>query len=600
MRRSLFPVIVAFGLVMAGTSSAFAEEPAPTVSVKATPGKKICKITDAKLGELSGIVATRSGFIVINDSTDVASRKRVFFLDDECQITAEVAFSGNGPRDTEDLILSPDGRTLWIADTGDNGVRESPPTYRETIGLWSMPADGSARPKIHRLSYPRGDYHDAEALLLDGDGTPLIVTKEIGKPAYIYQPTGPLQTNNTTGVPLKRVGQITLSATETPGNPFARIGNRSIDGGAIAPGGGRVVLRTYTDALEWDVTGGDVLAALQTKPRTTALPNEPGGEAITYSADGRTFFTVSDMNGDVSTANYIEQYTPATTVAAVKKNAAADSGSRKAWYSDLTIDDINYLVGGVGLLGLILVGAGIIGIVAHRRRLEETGVEAEDAGGPSEADPANELIGVGGTPNRTGNVYHGAPASAPAPAPAPAAARSGPAGSVYGGATAAGGQRGSGVYGGAGGQQQGRPAGGQQQPARGAQQPVRGGQEPVRGGQQPVRGGQQAPVRAGQPPAGGQPRPGAPSARGGQPPPHGGQPPARGGAYGTPPAQQPAPPTRGTHPPAQGPAHRPQVPGGVYGQPAGGADGGRPVRDAYADVDDRPEDRHDNPGYSRR
>ena len=138
---------------------------------------------------------------------------------------------------------------------------------------------------LHRLSYPEGDYHDAEALLLTGDrhaadhhqGARQAGRRSTSRPA-------PLKTDNETGVPMKKVGELTVPATETPGNTVARIGNKTIDGGAIAPGGGKVVLRTYTDALEWDVTGGDVLAALKTKPRTTGLPNEPFGEAITYSA----------------------------------------------------------------------------------------------------------------------------------------------------------------------------------------------------------------------------------------------------------------------------------------------------------------------------
>src|ERR1044071_7223035 len=116
MRRLVFPVIAALGLVMVGPSSAFADDPAPTVSVKATAGKKVCKISDTRLDELSGLVATSSGFIVINDSTDIASHKKVFFLDSACKVKNEVAYSGNGPRDTEDMILSPDGKTLWIGD----------------------------------------------------------------------------------------------------------------------------------------------------------------------------------------------------------------------------------------------------------------------------------------------------------------------------------------------------------------------------------------------------------------------------------------------------------------------------------------------------
>ena len=50
--------------------------------------------------------------------------------------------------------------------------------------------------------------------------------------------------------------------TTTAANTVAQIGNKTIDGAAIAPGGAKVALRTYTDALEWDVKNGDVLVDL--------------------------------------------------------------------------------------------------------------------------------------------------------------------------------------------------------------------------------------------------------------------------------------------------------------------------------------------------
>ena len=31
---------------------------------------------------------------------------------------------------------------------------------------------------LHRLTYPDGKPHDAEALLIDADGTPIIITKD--------------------------------------------------------------------------------------------------------------------------------------------------------------------------------------------------------------------------------------------------------------------------------------------------------------------------------------------------------------------------------------------------------------------------------------
>ncbi|WP_203759929.1 hypothetical protein, partial [Paractinoplanes deccanensis] len=487
MRRLVFPVIVASGLVMVGPSSAFADDPAPVVSAPSVAGKKMCKIADKRLDEISGLVATKTGYIAINDSANSAEKKQIFFLNTKCAVTKAVPYSGKGPNDTEDMILSADQKTLWIADIGDNSFDDDA-KRRESIGLWKMPVTGATEPVLYRLTYPAGDYHDAEALLLNGNGTPLIITKEIGAPAGVYQPTAALKTGKT-GVPMKRVAEITVSGTQTAGNPFARIGNKTIDGGAIAPGGGKVVLRTYTDAVEWDVTNGDVLGAFKGKPRTTGLPNETLGEAITYSPDGKYFYTTSDMSGDTTAANYILRYTPATTVAKAASGGA--EGDDKKWYADLELSDITYAVAGVGVLGLILVGVGVFGIVRFRKRVAtEPDEPVEDFKNPLDGEPETELIGVGGTPQRAG-VYGGGarPSTTNGAASGPvygankkAAAAGVPA--AAGAAAGAGAGAGAGVYGGAkgGGGPQGQPYGRPAAPGgagagRGAQgQPARGPQ----------------------------------------------------------------------------------------------------------------------------
>ncbi|MFI5888693.1 hypothetical protein ACIA5D_01090 [Actinoplanes sp. NPDC051513] len=577
MRRLVFPVIAAVGLVMAGPSSAFADDPAPTVSVKATAGKKMCKVTDPRLDELSGIVATKTGFIVINDSTNVDSHKKVFFLDTKCKVTDDVPYSGKGPLDPEDLILSPDGKTLWIADIGDNNYNKEDGTRREKIALWKMPADGSKKPALYRVKYPAGDYHDAEALLLTGNNIPLIVTKEIGK-ANVYEPSGPLVANSEDAVALKKVATLTISATETDGTPIARIGNKSIDGGAIAPGGGKVTLRTYTDALEWDVQGNDVLAALKGKPRYTGLPNEPLGEAITYSSDSKYYYTVSDMNGDEETANNILQYTPSTEAAVIKKSSAAAEGGGKAWYSDLTIDQITYGVGAIGLVGLVLVGVGVLGIARHRKRLAEMPptVDLDDPPG----DPETELIGVGGAAGQRAGVYGGARSG-------PVAGGSGP---VYGGAQ----QRGGGpAYGGGAPQYARSPQGGGQ----GGGQPPRGPQRPQQPGRNGVYGAPGGGQQYGQPPRG--PQQGQRPQRPAGPPPGG-----QGGM------QQPRPQQGGGPRPPQGGRQQPPRGQGVYGQPNGRDGAPRPPQRGgderdfrsegrFDERDFRPEGRFDNPGYRR-
>ncbi|MBM2617747.1 hypothetical protein JIG36_19505 [Actinoplanes sp. LDG1-06] len=569
MRRLVFPVIVASGLVMIGSSAAFAEDPAPTVSAPSVAGKKMCEIKDERITEASGLVATRTGYVVINDSTDTSANKRIFFLNTKCEVTDAVKYSGKGQLDPEDLILSPDGKTLWVADIGDNNFDND--KSRPTIGLWSLPATGKGEPVLHRLSYPEGDKHDAEALLLNGDGTPLIVTKEIGRPAGVYQPTAPLKDNNEEGVPMRRVAEIQPSATQTAGGPYARIGNKTISGGAVAPGGGKVALRTYTDALEWDVPNGDVLAAIKGKPRTTGLPNETLGEAIAYSPDGKYFYTTSDMNGEKEPPNYILRYTPATKIATVAKEAGEDSGG--AWYANLELSDITYAVGGVGLLGLILVGVGALGIMRHRKRVAASPVVSDDDDkdfkNPLEGEPETELIGVGGAPQRNG-VYGGARSG---PVNGSSGAKSGVYGGAGGSGAGANGQRpGNGVYGGSG------PAKGGQQPARAG---VYGGAKPPQG-QQPPRGPQGQPPRGpqGQPPRGPQGQP--PRGPQGQPPrgPQG-QPPR--GPQGQPPRGPQGQPPRGPQgQPPRGPQGQPprgpqgQPPRGPQGQPPRGPQGQQP------------------------
>ncbi|MEV4119834.1 hypothetical protein [Micromonospora sp. NPDC049645] len=264
---------------------------APTASTAATSttgaaaGTAVCQVRDERLREISGMVATDDGYVVINDGADDEARRRIFFLDRRCAVVRAVPFPSQ-PRDTEDLAIGRDG-TVWVADIGDNDGS------RPTVGVWRL-APGATRPVLHRMTYPDRP-HDAEALLLDASGRPLIVTKGGSGTVYLYAPSSALRPDATT--PMAALGQVTLPTTTTS-NPFSFLGRGVVTGAASAPDGRRVVLRSYADAFEYDVPDGDVVRALTAgKPRITPLPDEPQGESITYSRDGRSLLTVSESAG---------------------------------------------------------------------------------------------------------------------------------------------------------------------------------------------------------------------------------------------------------------------------------------------------------------
>lgn len=325
--------------------------PAVAAAAVAEGAQIACVVDDERVGELSGLVATPTGYIAINDSHWDASAIRIFYLDKKCKLTKSVRYP-TAARDPEDLALAKDG-TLWVADVGDN---YNAAVRRTTIALWKL-APGGKTPVIHRLTYPDGP-HDAEALLLAPDGTPILVTKELSGRSGVYVPERPLEAKTADGVPLKRVGALRLPESTTP-NFLDGIGRRLVTGGAVSPDGRHVVVRTYADAFEWDVTDGDIVAALTDgEPRATPLPDEQQGEAITYTPDGAAFITACD---EPAGPTALRRYTPAA-----RPSPSPPAADGPAVLAGDAAGTPNRLLFAAGITGLVLVGLGLIGMMLRR------------------------------------------------------------------------------------------------------------------------------------------------------------------------------------------------------------------------------------------
>ena len=341
------------------------------------PGEPVCQITDPRLNELSGLAAVDDGYIVINDSVPPGRDDMlpIFFLNQNCEVVGEQGYFPGRPLDPEDLEYDWSRNVLWIGDTGDNqalGTSDGQP--RPTVALWRVDLDGDRTPLIHRFRYPDGQPRDAEALILDNHGMPIIITRNVGV-AELFRPPE-LAPNNPPeqAVTLERVGEFTPPDTGSEHSflPSAAA-RRTVTGASAAPDGTRVVVRTYTDAFEFDVLDGDVAAAITTGvPRVTPLPDEPQGEAITYTPDGEQFLTVSEVPGDaIDFTPQILSDTPTPPAPPAPEPADDESPPTAAgggFSLFNSVQSIINLIAAVGVLGLLLVVAGVIGIVRARRR----------------------------------------------------------------------------------------------------------------------------------------------------------------------------------------------------------------------------------------
>jgi len=264
-----------------------------------------CTVTDPRLDQISGMVASRGALYVVNDTAPVtvwqldrrcrAVRQTILTLPRAHDPRATLRSSGEKAVDLEDMGVAADG-ALWLADTGGNtDSRSAVSLYRWVPGR-TLDSARAGRPVTrddpipavnavsrYDLRYPDGPA-DVEALLVTLTGQIVLVSKARTGVATVYQADTPLKPVTT----LHRVGTLDLR----PWLPRRTGGALAVTGGAVSPDGVRFVLRTPGAALEWDAPDGDVVAALRTGvPRKLALGRSRQGEAITYSTDGSALLT---------------------------------------------------------------------------------------------------------------------------------------------------------------------------------------------------------------------------------------------------------------------------------------------------------------------
>jgi hypothetical protein len=231
----------------------------------------------AELPEASGLAASRKvpgRLWAHNDS----GRPVLFALDARGAVTGRLQLTGVKVEDWEAIAVGPcaGGSCIYVADIGDNDAARK----RITVYRVPEPADGNGSVAVtdaFHATYPDGA-HDAEALLVGGDGRLHVVTKGETGPIALYRFPSELRSGATHQ--LERVG------TRATAKPAA---SGRITDGSVSANGEWVVLRTESSGTFY--RAADLLAGQWREvSRVDLAPlKEPQGEGIAFGNDNTVF-----------------------------------------------------------------------------------------------------------------------------------------------------------------------------------------------------------------------------------------------------------------------------------------------------------------------
>ncbi len=295
------------GTGLGETASETPDAPAPATSAVPTPtvsAAHVARLAAGVADEASGVAAataTPGAFFVVDDPTGTDG---VVAVDGNGTLLARISVAGMSAGNAEALAAGTCGtipiadsdapptgdvRCLYAGDIGDQVGRKHITIYRFAEPGLSPPPDGPVPADAWDYTYP-DQPQDAESLLVDSDGSLLIITK----PAHKKGPVAAHRVYRAQpgGGELQQVGEF--SPPEPPLALQSLVTGNVVTDAAALPG--RVLLLTYDQIIEY--TAPDPAAPLATfsswPQHNLPKPEQIQSEGIAPTADGCGYAVVSE------------------------------------------------------------------------------------------------------------------------------------------------------------------------------------------------------------------------------------------------------------------------------------------------------------------
>jgi hypothetical protein len=290
--------ILAIAILLGSIVLAYSHHQAQEQSKEYEAPAQIATLENQVINESSGIAASRRNkdiFWTHNDSGDDAF---IYAIDRQGKHRGTWRVTGAKAQDWEDIAVWKDAKSgksyLYAGDIGNNSRKREFLTVYRTLEPVIKPEDAAttkekpaqtAAAEAINLHYPEGNF-DAETLMIHPQtGDLYIVTKVMRSAAKVFKLKAPFMQQ-------KEATLVQVAEVEVPQSMKG-----FLTGGDISPDGHRVVLCDYFAAYEITLPDkkGIAFDEIWKQPvQPINLGKRKQGEAICYSADGRSLLATSE------------------------------------------------------------------------------------------------------------------------------------------------------------------------------------------------------------------------------------------------------------------------------------------------------------------
>lgn len=245
-------------------------------------GRKLMGEVDRKLlSEASGLAASRVFDNVLYTHNDSGGLPVIYKMDTTGNILGEIHLKGADNRDWEDIAVGPGpekGKSyIYVGEIGDNQGKAASIKILRFEEPQTSEDSSSVEPYMMEMTYPNGP-RDAETLMVDPwNGDVLIVSKRDSS-NVLYRLRQEEDAKDIAVLEEVMKLPVTMSVA-----------------GDISPDGKEIIIKNYWVIYHWTRKKGESIEeALSRKPVQLPYIPEPQGEALAFSRNGRSYFSLSE------------------------------------------------------------------------------------------------------------------------------------------------------------------------------------------------------------------------------------------------------------------------------------------------------------------